>query len=80
MGAQWFGILGILSSNNYFHKGIPGIQTTHLPLGDYCKWFVINQLDDFRNFFSQKNMPPEPETAIHLFIVYIYIYCTELIG
>ena len=27
-GARWFGILGVHPSNNPFHKGIPGIQTT----------------------------------------------------
>ena len=25
----WFGILGLPLSNNPFHKGIPGIQTTN---------------------------------------------------
>ena len=30
----WFGILGVPPSNNLFHKGIPGIQTTNLPLVD----------------------------------------------
>ena len=28
-GARWFGILGISLSNNPFHKGILGIQTTN---------------------------------------------------
>ncbi len=28
-GARWFGILGVRPSNNPFHKGIPGIQTTN---------------------------------------------------
>ena len=27
-GARWFGILEVSPSNNPFHKGIPGIQTT----------------------------------------------------
>ena len=26
--ARWFGILGVHPSNNPFHNGIPGIQTT----------------------------------------------------
>ena len=26
---SWFGILGVPLSNNPFHKGIPGIQTTN---------------------------------------------------
>ena len=28
-GARWFGILGVHPSNNPFHKGIPGVQTTN---------------------------------------------------
>ena len=28
-GARWFEILGVHPSNNPFHKGIPGIQTTN---------------------------------------------------
>ena len=28
-GARWFGILAMPLSNNPFHKGIPGIQTTN---------------------------------------------------
>ena len=27
-GAQWFGTLGVTPSNNPFHEGIPGIETT----------------------------------------------------
>ena len=31
VGARWFGILGVHPSNNPFHQGIPGIQTTKRP-------------------------------------------------
>ena len=38
-GARWFGILGV-PSNNPFHKGIPGIQTTNPNQQLTISWMV----------------------------------------
>ncbi len=37
-GARWFGILGIPLSNNPFHKGILGIQTTNTNQKSTISW------------------------------------------
>ena len=43
-GARWFGILGVPLSNNLFHKGIPGIETTNLPLVDLTCFYYMFEL------------------------------------
>ena len=58
---RWFGILGVPPSNNPFHKGIPGIQTTiFIYLGSIIK------INPMYIFIIPKYI---------LYIFYIYIYC-----
>ena len=61
-GDRWFGILGVPPSNNPFHKGIPGIQTTiFIYLGSIIK---INPMYIFII----------PKYILYIYSIYILVF------
>ena len=66
-GARWFGILGIPLSNNPFHKGILGIQTTgpqttNKPFVE--NWCGKNSRGELARFFFKGKDGPSPEREL----------------
>ena len=81
-GARWFGILGVPPSNNPFHQGIQGIQTSQQVIQYVTKLDprsleVTKKLWKIRHVWkpSQKRSPAELPCMVYIYIyTYIYIY------
>ena len=79
-GARWFGILGVPPSNNPFHQGIQGIQTSQQVIQYVTKLDprsleVTKKLWKIRHVWkpSQKRSPAELPCMVYIYI-YTYIY------
>ena len=74
-GARWFGILGLPQSNNPFHEGIPGIQTTNPNHQLYNHWLTKHLPQKGNNRLPNRTFSSSKKSLRFIFQLYFRQTC-----